>query len=161
MQCPLNEFWVPIFKLENKWIDSNTNEVSFLPWAKGEPSVSSECAIVFEGEYYGERCTYEAYFYCLMKSYKLFTLKGICKDFKNGNGLVEVDTEYVFLPKRIINEKPTWIGTMNTFIKWNANNTSWELFNLFEELCYASLQVQNTFPMEKYMALLSNVFMRR
>jgi hypothetical protein len=139
-------FWVPIFKNKNEWFDNNNNIVPFLPWAEGQPSGNSECVSVSShGEYYADSCSYDIYFYCQMKNYQKFSLKGFCKHFQKGLDMIEIDTEYIFLPKEIEKERPTWRGTMTTWLKWNANRTLWELCSLFEDECYASSCVKNNF----------------
>jgi hypothetical protein len=55
VQCPGREFWVPIFREVGRWVDTSNNQVSFLPWQKGEPEEGMVCAFYGEGKYWAGR----------------------------------------------------------------------------------------------------------
>ena len=84
-----------------------------------------------------------------MKNHKLFTFKQECKDLMKGTEEISLDSEYVFLPNRLLNGKPTWIGTMDSIIKWNESESCWKLCDIFKNECYAKLHLEYTFPIGK------------
>ena len=117
----------------NRRIDTKKNMVNYLPWGASQPDKpdKNKCVIQYRNEFWAEECSYKTQFFCQVKKHKLFTLRGVCKQLMSGAKQLKVDSEYVFLPKRVVEEKPTWIETKNTVILWNEAETSWKLCNIF------------------------------
>ena len=87
-----------------------------------------------------------------------FIIKGFCKAIQDELSVVEVDTEYVFIPRKLLNGKPVWIGTKNTIISFNTNISSWVLCHQFSEECYASYKTQNKLPLGRHIWRLRNKY---
>ena len=117
--------WAPAFRSGDGWVDNNNNEVKYLPWAENEPTYPDKfrCIGIEDNEYIAEPCSAQFCFYCKMRSYGIFRLRGSCKSFIHDTKKIHIDDLFVFFPKRVVNGKPIWLGTTNTIIKWNEMKT--------------------------------------
>ena len=113
--------WVPIFKeSEEEWKDRENKEVQYLPWKKGQPNGGNRenCASLWlEGSKasYGDTgCGWEANFYCKIKDFQVFQLRGMCEEKEE-----TIDRKYVLRLKDNINTRPTWRGFLANSIQWN------------------------------------------
>ena len=140
------DIWVPVFRRGNEWVDNKDNVVKYLPWTENHPEKHS-CVVLYKNEYWTAPCDYQTCFYCQLKSFRLFRLRGACKNMVNESQKINVDDEYVF---RVVNEKPVWMGMRNTIIKWNEIDTKWELCNIRKEECYARLGLGENYPAGKH-----------
>ena len=144
--CSSLSLWVPIFRNQGEWVDDKGNKVANVPWGKGEPK-SGDCAYYFYGEYFAAPCDYKSCFYCNISSKATFKLRGFCKQIRTTKDVFEVDDEFVLLPKELVEEKPTWIGTkFGTTIEWNSEKSFWELSDPLMGRRFAVASVKRIFP---------------
>ena len=154
-QCSMN-MWTPAIRSVDGWVDNHNNEVKYFNWAEGDPLEPDKYRCVFlryirsNKKYLTDDCSLEKCFYCKMRSYRLFRLRGACKSLMHNSKRISIDHEFVFLPKRVVNGKPTWLGTQNSIIKWDKNETQWEVCDMFNNACYVKLQLENDFPVGKH-----------
>ena len=66
---------------------------------------------------------------------------------ENDDTSVEIDSEFILLPRKLINKKPTWVGTRNLEVYFNKNISGWVLCYKSSNHCYA--QNKQEFPIGK------------
>ena len=71
-----NEFWVPIFRGKENWLDNTGKEVDYLPWGEGGEDLRGDCVVFIKDYYYLSPCSIPIYSYCQMKNQLSFKLKG-------------------------------------------------------------------------------------
>jgi len=142
--CESCVVWVPIFNEYEGWIGSENHIPEYLPWGKGEPTGgnSDKCAILGTDDlaYFAVTCKWNVQFYCKIKNFQIFRLKGMCVE-KEGN----IDRKYVMKPKNIKDKRPTWRGFSANSIQWNENKTRWEINETENNETIASLRKKD-FP---------------
>ena len=141
--------WAPAFRIGDGWVDNHNNHAKYLPWKENEPIKPDQyrCVFIEDKKYLTEDCSYQLCFYCKMKKHRLFRLRGGCKSFSKK---IDIDDEYIFLPNKVVNTKPMWLGTQNSIIKWNNNKAQWEICDLSKDECYVKLILENNFPIGKH-----------
>ena len=145
-RCTTNEFWLPIFKnfSAKNWVDDESKFVEFTKWKRGEPNGGHKetCASInTDFEYSDTHCGNHLCFYCRVKDFKQFQLKGLCKSESS-----VLDHKFVMRPNVLVNEKPTWKGFTSNTIYWNKDTKLWELSDSVTNVVLASLESEQEFP---------------
>ena len=138
--CKLCQIWIPIFKnSEGEWTDTENNAAIYLPWMKGQPNGGKNherCSGMWLEVlgYYDSVCAQDLRFYCHIKDYQVFQLKGMCTE--KGKS---VDRKFVMRLENTLNRRPTWRGFSSSSIQWNNEMTRWEMTDTTTEEVIASL----------------------
>ena len=149
-QINLNTWvWIPIFQnSEEEWVDQRNEIAPYLPWLKGQPNGDKyeKCAgkWLSKLQYYDTACDQENKFYCKIKDFQVFQVRGMCAENK-GEG---IDRKYVLRLKNTLNNRPAWRGFSSNSIQWNNNKTRWELSYVGSNKIIASF-VAKEFPVGK------------
>ena len=125
-----NKIWIPIFKRgKENWVDQKNEVALYLPWRKGQPNGGEyeTCTRMLTNRlaYYDVACAQAMMFYCKIKDFQVFQLRGMCPE-KNGE---IIDGKYVLRLENILNGRPAWRGFSSNSIQWNNNRTRWEITN--------------------------------
>ena len=138
--------WVPIFKAsEEKWVDRENKVVHYTPWAKGQPNGGNyeKCAMQgstgFGAGYRDVGCERKFNFYCNIKDFQVFQLKGMCEEKETS-----IDRKYVLRLKDNVNTRPVWQGFLSNNIEWNNNKTRWEIIDTGNSKTIASLRKKSS-----------------
>ena len=137
------KFWMPIVQepKENEsqkhswYFDGKENErASFLPWKLGQPNGLDveKCVVVniMEGTYEDVACSEEHCNLCTFENQQKFNIRGFEKMIRHKRDTLNIDTEYVFLPRRHYN--PTMFmlsGYLYSDIIWNVIRNQWSIRN--------------------------------
>ena len=144
-----NKIWIPIFKRgKENWVDQENEEALYLPWRKGQPNGGEyeTCTRMLTNRlaYYDVACAQAMMFYCKIKDFQVFQLRGMCPE-KNGE---IIDRKYVLRLENILNGRPAWRGFSSNSIQWNNNRTRWEITNTGGNKMIAS-SLSKEFPVGK------------
>ena len=86
-------------------------------------------------QYLDMDCIAEFNFYCKIKDFQVFQLKGMCVEKKG-----DIDRKFVLKTKNTVNGRPRWTGFLSSSIQWNQNKTQWEIINTKSNDTIASMR---------------------
>ena len=144
-----NDIWIPIFKKSKEvWVDGKNEIALHLPWHKGQPNGGKyeTCASMWVDNlsYYDVPCAQAIMFYCQIKDFQVFQLRGMCAENK---GEI-IDRKYVLRLENILNGRPAWRGFSSNSIQWSNNKTRWEITNTARDEIIVSFAAKE-FPIGK------------
>ena len=143
--------WIPVFKDDyENWVDINGKNVNFTPWRQGQPNGGQnfeKCAGILsqKSSYFDLSCSYEFCFYCRIKDFIHFQLKGLCQTEKKNS----IDNKYVFRPRNLIDGRPIWKGHSSSIINWNEVKQRWSISNRISKEVIATMKGESPFPIGK------------
>ena len=117
--------WVPIRRSKDdptKWIDTGSNEVSFLPWAEDQPNGMGlqDCIVSKDKGYSDIECTGQYCSFCMTQKYHILNLRGSCSEDSR------IDSKYVLFKNE--NEEFIFQGfSGKSFIIGDRHNNAWKL----------------------------------
>ena len=143
--------WMPIFKDNSEnLVDVDENMINFTFWQRGQPNgAMKETCIVgkIEGSRgfssYDANCANEVCFYCKIKDFLHFQLKGLCQ-MKDSQ---VIDRQYVLRPRNLIDGRPIWKGYSSSLIYWDGSLERWVLSNRISKKILATLKSKTPFPL--------------
>ena len=102
-----NTMWIPIFKRSKEdWVDQKKEVALYLPWRTGQPNggMYETCARMWIDNlfYFDIPCAQAHSFYCKIKDFQVFQLRGMCPE-KKGES---IDRKYLLRLENILNGRP-------------------------------------------------------
>ena len=121
--------------------------VNFTTWRQGQPNGGphfEKCAALISQKslFFDDSCDYEYCFYCRLKDFTHFQMKGLCVTEKKNS----IDSKYVFRPKNLIDGRPIWKGHSSSMINWSEEKQRWVLSNRISKEVIASMRGESPFP---------------